>query len=120
MSIIDVVRDGLFVLNDYEAMPQGFAQTEEEANRKVNFSPTNPEDVVVFSGSVSDLKSQENLVTVADAIRTLYTDTGLNNFEPIQRSKIISASEEDSAKNIVLALENNKTIGPELGGILDG
>jgi len=118
VSIIDVVRDNLFVLNGYAALPKAFALNEHEASRSISFTPVNPEDIVVFSGSVSELAIQENFLTTASNIFDLYDSSSLESFEPIKNYITLNpqTSEDTEAigNDLVVKLKNNKSIGPML------
>jgi hypothetical protein len=56
----------------------------------VSFDPASPESIVVFSGSVDDLATSEALLNTATNLENLYTDTGLNSFEPVKSYSIIA------------------------------
>jgi hypothetical protein len=84
MSILDLVQDELFVVDGYAAIPDSYAQSEEEKARKVSFTPSSNDDVIVFSGSTDELANENTLLAVSDNIKNLYTDTGLNNYKAVK------------------------------------
>jgi hypothetical protein len=71
-------------VDGYAAIPDSYAQSEEEKSRKLSFTPANSEDVIVFSGSINALANENMLLDVSENIKNLYTDTGLNNYEAVK------------------------------------
>jgi hypothetical protein len=120
VSIIDVVRDNSFVLDSYEALPDAFTQNEEEKARKVSFDPASPESIVVFSGSVDALATQEGLLSTATNLENLYTDTGLNNYDPVKSYTATAPDDAATVKDLAVKLDNNKSISSQLGDALKG
>ena len=117
LNITDLVSNKLFVLNDYAALPPSFATTAEEAGRIVDFTPNNINDVLVFSGSLSELATDAGLVSIENNLRNLYTNTGVNEHPPV-KNYISSSEVPNDIRKMAINLYHNKSVGPEIGNAL--